>query len=317
MNRIPILLLASAGAVMLFCRNGEAAPQKQLPNPIIEGIGQPKSVVAAGATGSLTEALALEVPQGRKGIQPKLNLLYNSNGGLSPAGLGWLLDVGHIEPDSTDGIPQSAPFDSVLVDIAGASARFVNIGGNEYRARDEAAYRDLRQVGSHWEVRDPDGNVFLFGSQVSNQVAGSYWALDAVQDPNGNVMTIQYKNDGSGALYPIQIAYTGNVQTGETGTNTIELQYDSRPDVRISQRDGFRQETALRVASVVASAQGQPALTYQFGYEESLTTHRSLLTSVTLVGTDGTTSIGARTYAYTASELVCARFLIEARGVTA
>jgi hypothetical protein len=256
------------------------------------------------STGALTDALPLELPQGRKGIQPALNLLYNSSGALGPAGLGWLSDIGHIEPYTADGVPQSTPFPEVLVTIAGAGTECVGVGAGEYRALNEAAYKDVRQVGASWEVYDANGVLYRFGSSVATQIAGAYWALDTVQDPNGNTITISYTLDSAhNYLYPSTIQYTGNMTTGEPGTSVVTLGYQGRTDTRISERDGFRQEMVQRLSTVTVTAEGQAVRTYTLNYAESDTTGRSLLQSAVLTGADGATSVTPRTYQYTQDTL--------------
>src|SRR5437879_1010586 len=57
-------------------------------------------------TGTGNYSIPLEVPAGRKGLQPKLALTYSSGNGNSPFGLGWALSIPGIKRKTSKGIPR-------------------------------------------------------------------------------------------------------------------------------------------------------------------------------------------------------------------
>ena len=56
------------------------------------------------STGSAGTAIPFGVPQGRGGIQPNIELTYNSSAGNSVVGVGWDLELGIIERSTKKGV---------------------------------------------------------------------------------------------------------------------------------------------------------------------------------------------------------------------
>src|SRR5438876_5973619 len=61
----------------------------------IEGLGE--SFEPQLNTGSSSYGIAISIPLGRAGLQPKVHLAYNSSLGNSFVGLGWSLDLPSIK----------------------------------------------------------------------------------------------------------------------------------------------------------------------------------------------------------------------------
>src|ERR1022692_2171059 len=73
--------------------------------PVVNGIGDPRSVVQTPSFGTISEQIALALPPGRRNLLPKLNFTYVSAGGLDLTGLGWQLETGHVDRSLKDGVP--------------------------------------------------------------------------------------------------------------------------------------------------------------------------------------------------------------------
>src|SRR5580693_6023237 len=73
--------------------------------PVINGIGDPRSVVQTPSFGTISEQIALALPPGRRNLLPKLSFTYISAGGLDLAGLGWQLETGHVDRSIQNGVP--------------------------------------------------------------------------------------------------------------------------------------------------------------------------------------------------------------------
>jgi hypothetical protein len=56
-------------------------------------------------TGAFTYSYPVAVPPGRRGIQPNLSLLYNSQAQNGWVGMGWNLSLGSIQRSTKNGIP--------------------------------------------------------------------------------------------------------------------------------------------------------------------------------------------------------------------
>src|SRR5215831_16444837 len=56
-------------------------------------------------TGAFTYTYPIAVPPGRHGVQPELNLVYNSQANNGWLGIGWDLSVGSIQRSAKNGVP--------------------------------------------------------------------------------------------------------------------------------------------------------------------------------------------------------------------
>src|SRR5439155_23737236 len=77
-------------------------------------------------SGTATTSLPIEVPPGRNGIQPNLNLAYESANGNGWVGMGWKLELGAIERRTRFGLDYSGV--DYTFRLSGVSADLVNIG---------------------------------------------------------------------------------------------------------------------------------------------------------------------------------------------
>jgi hypothetical protein len=119
--------------------------------------------------------------------------------------------------------------------------------------------------------------------------------LDKVQDTNGNYMTITYWKD-QGEIYLDRIDYTGNASLSPT--NYVKFYLESRNDKPPMYTTNALVETAYRLKTIEVVANGQLVRKYVLNYSGSNSTYRSLLTSLTLYGSDGVTSLPAMTFGY-------------------
>jgi len=247
----------------------------------------------------------IAVPPGRKGMQPALGLAYSSSARNSWLGVGWSLDLGYIERSTKRGVPAYNSSDTYSFMFQGVTSELVQIPDGTYRAKDEGAFLRFERLGiSGWEVRDTSGTRYLFGgtpaSEHTNTRGTFRWCLRKVLDTNGNFLTISYVKDQN-QTYPSRIDYTGH----ETGglqdlapANYVEFITESRPDSEVSQRSGDAVTTALRLKEIAAYAQGQLARKHLFAYAQSRRSGRSLLQSITQLGTDGVTGLPPTTFTY-------------------
>ena len=246
-------------------------------------------------TGQATTAVPIFVPPGRRGVQPALALSYSSFGGNGWVGVGWTLELGHIQRSTKKGVPNFNSSDIFIFSFQGVQSELVSIGGNEYRTKNESgSFLKFQLNGSSWTVWDKNGTRYAFGTSSSSRIedgSGIFqWSLDRVTDIHGNTMTVSYAKD-SGQLYLLQIAYTGSDATGESPTHTVDFLRETRPDRIHSHLSGVDIFTDHRLKQIDVRASGQLARRYVLGYQQSARTNRSLLTGVTEYGTDGVTSL--------------------------
>lgn len=229
-------------------------------------------------TGTMSYTIPIEVPPGRKGMDPGLALFYRSSNGNGIVGVGWELEAGAIERSNKFGVDYMG--DDYVFRMAGASVDLVNFppGSNEYRAKIEGGFNRFRKLTAgdgrpYWEVTDKAGTRYLFG-----YVAGSRqddpndasrifkWCLDQVVDPNGNYMTLYYTKD-QGQIYLDRIDYAGYIGHGPINpSNYVKFNLEPRDDSpEMYSRDqfpatyatNFKVKTAYRLRTIEVFSNGQ------------------------------------------------------------
>jgi hypothetical protein len=189
--------------------------------------------------GSYSESIPIEVPAGRNGIQPKLALSYNSNGGNGIVGVGWSLQglpaitrINYGNGINYNGGDTYTGPEGRLIDVS-ASAGLP--AGSLYHAENESwsKYEPLGWDGNllnggnrcgdaacAWRVTDRSGIVSLYGDAGASRVgavdsannamyggAVRAWALSRITDLHGNYYEVEYYQD-AGQYYPKKITYT-------------------------------------------------------------------------------------------------------------
>jgi RHS repeat-associated protein len=259
------------------------------------------------STGTATLTIPIDVAQGRKGIQPTINLMYNSSSPNGILGVGWGLELGSIQRSTKRGVPTyNNSQDTFVLAQQGSTQELVPIGGNQYRAKIEGAFMKFELISnSDWVVTDKKGIRYCFGSTPDSRISqpgNPYnifkWCLDRVEDLNGNYMLVTYLRDQN-QIYPQHIYYTGNSITGDSTFADVEFIYEDRADTTLSYRTGFAVTTAKRLQEINIYVDGQLQRGYQLDYEYSASTSRSLLASITQYGADGVSVLPATSFAYT------------------
>lgn len=194
----------------------ESAPIYKAPSP------EPNNILHSG---SLNKTIPIEVPPGRNGMTPDIQLQYDSynkkNGRL---GVGWDLNISFIQRSTKKGLDYNA-HDFVygnqeLVAVAVDEAS----GSGEYRAKIESEFAKFYyEPASGWRILFKDGKVHYFGlAQESRQGDADNvfrWYLSQIEDSNGNHIDYAYENDVvNGPVYLTEIHYTLN---GATDTGNI------------------------------------------------------------------------------------------------
>jgi RHS repeat-associated protein len=260
-------------------------------------------------SGAAMHAIPIEVVPGRNGIQPNLNLTYNSyqkNGWL---GVGWDLDLGAIQRSTKRGLDYKA--DDYIVLKEGYSLELVKRsewGQDFYGAKIEAAFTKyfFNAATGSWEATTRDGTRYYYGSQGSSRQQNSSgvfrWCLDKVVDTNGNNMIIAYTKN-QGRLYPSQIIYTGNQNSGFGGTKSVNFIVEDRNDVSISYKSLAKVTTAKRLDKISIYAKNNAGVDqlvriYNLNYEYGSSTGRSRLNKIKLYGSDGVSTLPAASIAY-------------------
>ncbi len=120
----------------------------------------------SGNSGAAVTSIPIIVPPGRKGIEPRISLTYNSNSGNGWIGVGWGFDMGAIQRNTKWGVDYSA--NDYIVTANGSSSELASRGDwgtNYYGAKIEGAFSKYYYNSSTdgWEVTTNDGTKFYYG----------------------------------------------------------------------------------------------------------------------------------------------------------
>lgn len=243
----------------------------------------------------------IELPPGRQGLAPQLSVNYNSGGGVGGngwLGLGWDLSIPSISVDTRWGAARyDGNYETETYSLAGEQLTPVAHRGSlvpraldkVFHTRVEGQFKRIIRRGSHptnytWEVTEKNGTVHKYGScdpntEILGSGSGRYlWALCETRDASGNFIRYTYALvshpgvAGSGFLgtnlYPLTINYTGNGST--PGAYTVTFQRNqTRQDISIDARGGFKRVTADRLTKIIITFNGQQVRSYGFGYNEN------------------------------------------------
>jgi RHS repeat-associated protein len=278
-------------------------------------------------SGRFTYSVPIKVAPGRQGTQPHLSLNYKSDTANGWCGVGWSLEVGYIERQTSKGVPipwsvtnSLAVYDDskgFVVNIGGLDEKLVCVGATNqnpvvYRLRGDRGFATYNYyTNNHWEVVDKSGNTYFFGESLTNRMENSKpgwvanaglstfrWALDKSIDVNGNETFYNYAKDG-GLLYLANISYNANTNSPVlSATHVVTFILTNRPDTNISFSSGYRITTQKRLTEIDVTVSGTNVARYVLGYTNSPSTMRSLLSAVTEYGSDYTTSLPPMTFNY-------------------
>lgn len=179
----------------------------------------------ANNKGIVNLAYEIEIPKGRNGMQPKLNIGYNQNLENGWMGLGWALEgVDAIEIDTRWGAPQydsQYETETYLLDkeqliqangiLVRKQLKTPRSAEQEYRKRAESDFKKVIRHGNAtdnywWEVIDKKGVKYFYGglpglgiveSSVlrvnGNSGAIAHWSLVEQRDLNDNFIRYTYQ----------------------------------------------------------------------------------------------------------------------------
>lgn len=258
------------------------------------------------ASGALKYSILLDLPPGRGGLDPKLELQYSSQtvSNSSIFGYGWSMNIPYIERTNLTGnedlYTQQHFYSSLSGELATTSA------STEYRARvDDGSSVQYKYDSNVWTAYDKEGNIYKFGHSTQGQLnsvstsTDTYrWMLEEIRDPNDNYITYTYSKD-TGQIYPDQITYTNHASS--TGLFSVEFDYESRTDISTSTAYGFTVATKQRVNTILIKEGGNWVRKYDLDYSTGDNGTRQLLQSVTKSGKDSlavVTQLPAITFEY-------------------
>jgi len=254
-------------------------------------------------TGAAIYNIPIEAVPGTNNMQPKLELSYNSNSGNGWSGYGWSLDVGKISRSTKLGTPTYTNSDTFELELNGTKSDLVLPGDGYYHTEIESFLRISYESGDYWSVRDTDGTVYRFGYNTDSKIAAigkgatREWCLDRVTDTHGNYMELKYDEDTTnGDAYLQEIVYVkGN---GQSGQRKVELVLEDRTDKIIDYSSGAKMVMDKRLKEIRVKVGSSLVRKYLLSYSISPNSSRSLLASLQMVGSDGSSKLPPIEFTY-------------------
>jgi hypothetical protein len=247
--------------------------------------GALKGEFSVSPSGAATYRLPLQLPPGIAGMKPKLEMVYNSQGGNGMMGLGWgLSGLSAItrcpRTPAQDGARGSVNFDvndrfcldgQRLILVAGT----YGAAASEYRTEIET-FSKITAVGvagdgpASFLIKTKSGLTQEYGNtpdsliEAQGKSTARVWAQNRSTDVKGNYITFSYTEDSAnGAYYPVQIQYGGNSTAGVAPANTVGFSYaTSSTDITMGYTAGSLIKRVQRLTSIAAG----PELTYKLTY---------------------------------------------------
>jgi len=207
--------------------------------------------------GTVSLAYAIDVPPGRRGMQPSVSLSYSSSGGDGLAGIGWSLStgLGVISRATKNGQLYYDHRDTFTYN-GQRLVRTEGPAGSEngvYRLEIESGFSKFilsnAESGGVWRVIDKAGTVTTFGETGASRIyhpddaRKTYiWNFCKSVDLNGNFMTAEYDDSSyseNHILYLKEIRYTGNDREGMPARQYVRFAYRDRDEAYVSKAPGF------------------------------------------------------------------------------
>ncbi len=276
----------------------------------------------AGATvdrssGTATWSIPIEILPGPGGHEPSLGLVYSSEGGDGPVGLGWSASWGRITCAMRDGVPEEGPCSRHELD--GELLMPPSSPSDHHHTLSESFSRIRLLEDDSWEVTTTDGTRLLYGASLNSRlhVDGdpsrpiAVWLLAESRDVFGNAVSYRYRHLATdpGMAYPLEVTYA-------EGVRRIEYAWEARPDPSETFAGGLHRVMTQRLREVrVFSQPGVLHHRLELRYSEAgaYAVHRSRLVSVQRFGSDcpdlssppsaqvGCSSLPAQVFTYTDS----------------
>jgi RHS repeat-associated protein len=245
------------------------------------------------SSGAATLSIPIVVPPGPGGLAPQLALMYSSQAGDSPFGVGWSLPLGEIRCSARFGVPDYASCAQYELDGQLLVAEGPTNPGRYHTLVESFQRIEKNPAGGaadSWEVTLTNGTVLRYGiddnGRIHAGVSIARWLLQQIEDTYANTIDIAYDLDEAaepGIAYPSQITYAG-------GFRKVAFLYEPRPDELHDFKGGIERLVTqrLREIQVTSSSGGEVFQRRIFGYAQpgDYSTLRSRLAWTQLFGTD-------------------------------
>ncbi len=262
---------------------------------------------AVSDTGAATYRIPIQVPPGVAGIEPKLELVYNSHSGNGLMGVGWgLAGLSSITrcprtmaSDDARGTVSLTANDRFCLDgqrlmlVAGTGT--YGSAGSEYRTEIES-FAQIKALGAlgdgpvSFVVKTKAGLTMEYGNTTDARALNQSgtlaraWALNKVSDIKTNTLSVAYyQSPDHSVQVPMTITYGGNTTAAITGTLSVSIEYDT--SARIDKFQGYVAGSLVqldrRISNVKTYANSVLVKDYRLAYAASTQTGRYRISGIT------------------------------------
>src|SRR5579864_2611056 len=242
-------------------------------------------------TGALTTEFPIDIPPGRNGLQPDVNLTYSSSDNQlrSIFGEGWSVNIPYIERLNKMGVDNlySTTTPNYFRSSLDGELATTSVSGTYVPRTENGNFNKYVFSSNSWTMTDKNGTQYTFGTTMGSQqsdpsnTANVYkWMLKQVLDKNGNYITYGYFKD-AGQIYPAAITYTWQ---STSGIFEIDFLRTSSTDNATSSQTGFPVKSNYRVNEIDAKVNGTWVRKYALAYGTADNGSSTLLTSITESG---------------------------------
>jgi RHS repeat-associated protein len=296
MNRFLVCIVS----VALLAGAGVAAAQS--------AVGRTQGTFAVSPTGAATYTIPIWAPRGPNGLQPNIALIYNSQEGIGPEGVGWsIAGLSSIyrcnQTYAQDAAP--GPITLTMSDVYCLDGQRLRLtsgtygeAGSTYQTEvanfaNVTAYGSAGNGPAYFTVQTANGLTYQYGNDNSSSANNNSqvlangtstawtWMLNEVSDRAGNTMQIAYTT-ATGTVVPSTISWTPSSSGSSTYNYTMQFTYgdnvaQSSPALYIA---GTPVQNPDLLESITVSYTGTAQRTYTLTYQQSPTTGRDELMSV-------------------------------------
>ena len=264
------------------------------------GAGHTQGTFAVSASGAATYSIPIWAPPGPRGVQPHIALVYNSQVGNGPFGVGWsLAGLSSIYrcnlTFAQDGTP--APIGLVTSDGYCMDGQRLRLTGGTYGTAGSTyqteianfinvtAYGAAGNGPAYFIAQDRNGVKYTYGNTTDSRVLATNsttalsWQLNEVSDTAGNTMTIAY-NTATGSAVPAKISWTPVSYEASTYSYTMTFVYGSNLRPRYKYVAGTQLINSNLTNSITIEYGSSTVKKYVLAYQPSPTTGRDQLQSV-------------------------------------
>lgn len=260
-------------------------------------VGSMPGQFAVSPSGAATYTIPIECPAGINGMQPNISLVYNSQGGNGPLGIGFAISgLSTISRTTknlyTDGVAAGMTFTSA--DIFAIDGNRLIWDGTKY-VTEQRTYSLINSVGTipttdcpqSFKVTNKDGQTIEYGTTPESRLTlvgasvPMQWFISKTTDANGNFMTFTYQSQGGQTVIK-QIDYTGN--GNKLPFVSVVFNYTNKTAINKSYISGYSMEDRFLLNNIHVKSNGTLLKQYDLEYDYKTDKEKYFLKSVGLVG---------------------------------